>query len=170
MSDKITKDWVNVSAGLNHLFFTCAFCERTCKFDDREPDVTIKVCTCGAVHHRYERTSTKIDENQTITRRTFEELWNLIFEAIPFVKDRFLDPKNMAKGGWLDIPADKMYRWIQHEALEASQAYRNKEGIGRELEECSDQILLNLMRMNQILYEKKIKELLQKQEENNESE
>ena len=85
--------------------------------------------------------------------RTAQEVNDLISQAIPEIRARFLDPKNVKKGTHLGIPPLQMYRWIQHEALEAHQAYRNDEGIKREIEECCDVILLSIMRIDQIMKE-----------------
>jgi len=85
--------------------------------------------------------------------RTAQQCLELVEQTLPHIVGRFLDPKNEAHGSHLTIPALKMYRWIQHEALEASQAYRNKEGFQREIEECSDGILLSIMRIDQLIKE-----------------
>jgi NTP pyrophosphatase (non-canonical NTP hydrolase) len=77
-------------------------------------------------------------------------LKQIILENLSHLVDRFLDPKNAAKGRWLNIEPMKMYRYIQTEALEANQAYRNNEGIKREQEELADIMLFCLFRYQQI--------------------
>jgi hypothetical protein len=85
--------------------------------------------------------------------RTAQECNEMIAQAVPHIVGRFLDPKNVKKGTHINTPALQMYRWIQKEGLEAHQAYRNEEGWEREIEECCDGILLNIMRIDQILKE-----------------
>lgn len=78
----------------------------------------------------------------------FSQLWDELF---PLVAGRFLLPKNEQHGTWKTIEPMKHYRWMQHEALEASQAYRNKEGIDREIEECCDVLNITALRLDNLL-------------------
>ena len=83
-------------------------------------------------------------------RRDYEQFSQLLYGAASHAFARFIDPKNEAKGDWLDEPPLKMCRELQKEALEVHQAYRDKEGLHRELEELGDVVLRAMMRMNQI--------------------
>ena len=85
--------------------------------------------------------------------RTREEAINLVLDLVPHVTERYLDPKNAVKGSHLDIEPMKLCRYIQTEALEVNQAYRNKEGLDRELEELGDIVLFCAFRVNQIKHE-----------------
>ena len=85
--------------------------------------------------------------------RNATTLDNLISQAMPLIQKVYLKPKNMAKGTHLNTEPLTMYRWLQHEALEAIQAHRDEEGLHRELSELSDVILISLMRIDQILKE-----------------
>lgn len=78
-------------------------------------------------------------------------LYDMLELASPHICRRYLDPKNVVKGSHRELDPIKHYRWIQHEALESLQAYRNNEGDDREIEELSDVILLSLMRIENII-------------------
>jgi len=86
--------------------------------------------------------------------RTASGVNMLIAQAVEPVRARYLDPKNASKGSHREIESIKMYRYIQQEALEAHQAYRNNEGIQREIEEISDIILFSLFRIDQLIKQK----------------
>jgi len=77
-------------------------------------------------------------------------LIKLLFIAFKYILGRFTDPKNSKKGSWLNIEPMKINRYIQTEALEVNQAYRNNEGDERELQELGDVILFCLFRVHQI--------------------
>ena len=87
--------------------------------------------------------------------RKAEEAFDLIMDLLPLATERYLDPKNQVKGHHRNIEPMKLNRYIQTEALELSQAYRNKEGLVRELEEIGDIVLFCAYRADQIFEQMK---------------
>ena len=83
--------------------------------------------------------------------RTEEMCKSLCDQGFEYILARFLDPKNVAKGDHSSIEPMMLNRFIQTEALELSQAYRNNEGFERELEECGDIALEVFYRIDQII-------------------
>ena len=87
--------------------------------------------------------------------RTRESLSEILAEAIPFIADRYFDKKNVAKGTHLNMEPLENHRCVQKEALEASQAYREGEGVVRECEELADTMLFSAYRIHKIAKEHK---------------
>jgi hypothetical protein len=83
--------------------------------------------------------------------RTKEEVIKMWEDFSKYVIDRYLDPKNEAKGSHKNIEPLKNYKLISTERLEAEQAYRKNEGDERELSELGDATLLILFRANNII-------------------
>ena len=96
------------------------------------------------------------DEATEVTERTTEVLLKMIDAATPHIADRYFDDKNAVKGSHLKMQPSRIYDWIVEEADECRDAFKNKEGVARELEELGDNMLLSLFRMDQILKSREV--------------